>query len=58
MESRNRTTASFSLKGPDFDPYPGLRLYSSIIERIGFYKLSLACNFYYLYSKQREDTES
>jgi hypothetical protein len=37
--------------------YPGFRLPPSATERIGFYKLSLDCDFYYLYSNQREDTD-
>ena len=38
--------------------YPGFRLLPSVTERIGLYKLTLDCDFYYLYSNEREDTES
>jgi hypothetical protein len=37
--------------------YPGFGLPASSTERIGFYRLSLDCDFYYLYSNEREDTD-
>jgi hypothetical protein len=37
--------------------YPGFRLPASTTERIGCYHLSLDCDFYYLYSNEREDTD-
>lgn len=44
------------LVGYFYQYYPGLSLESWIIEKLGFYKLSLDCDFYYLYSEEREDT--
>jgi hypothetical protein len=36
--------------------YPGLHFEREIIQRLGEYRLSVDCDFYYLYSDAREDT--
>jgi len=36
--------------------YPGLSLESQVINRISEYNLAMDCDFYYLYSDEREDT--
>ena len=37
--------------------YPGLHFEREMIQRLGEYGLSVDCDFYYLYSDGREDTE-
>lgn len=37
--------------------YPGLSFEREIIQRLSEYRLSMDCDFYYLYSDRREDTE-
>ncbi len=44
------------LVGYFYHDYPGFGLESWIIEKLAYYKLSLDCDFYYLYSTEREDT--
>jgi hypothetical protein len=39
-----------------YSEYPGLHFEREIIQRLGEYRLSVDCDFYYLYSDAREDT--
>jgi hypothetical protein len=52
----NKFEGQMQLVGYFYQYYPGFYLESWMTEKLGYYKLSLDCDFYYLYSEKREDT--